>query len=116
MTSQDNSKAHWYAIFVRVTNISSSPKKPMPISINNSLLSMCLHLGIPKDDENRMQMLVDTGAAMNTGDLKYHLWVMSQCPDIVEDFLQSDKDTDYDVVHQLVALYLSEVPTTNDPS
>ena len=73
MTSQDNSKTHWYAIFVRVTNISSSPKKPMPISINNSLPSVCLHLEILEDDENRMQMLVNTGAAMNTGDLKYNL-------------------------------------------
>ena len=44
--SQIISKARWFAIFVRVTNISPSPKKPMPISINNSLPSVCLHLGI----------------------------------------------------------------------
>ena len=86
MTSNDNSKARWYTIFVHVTNILSSPKNSMPISINNSLPSMCLHLGILEDDENRMQMLVDTGAVMNTSDLKYHLWVMAQCPDIVEEF------------------------------
>ena len=54
MTSQDNNKARWYAIFVRVTNISSSPKNPMPISIHISPPSMCLHLRIPEDDENRM--------------------------------------------------------------
>ena len=113
-TSQPISKARWFAIFVRVTNISSSPKKPMSISINNSLPSVCLHLGIPEDDENRIQMLVDTGDAMNTGDLNYHLWVMSQCPDIIEEFLQCGKDTDYDVVHLLAAIDLSGVPTDDD--
>ena len=112
--SQIVSKARWFAIFVRVANISSSPKKPMPISINNSLPSVCIHLGIPEDDEHRMQMLVNTGAAMNTGDLKYHLWKISQCPDIVEEFLQCGKDTDYDVVHLLAALNLSGVPTNDD--
>ena len=103
--SQIISKTRWLAIFVRVTDILSSPQKPMHISINNFLPSEFLHLGIPEDDENRMQMLVDTGAAMNTGGLTYHLWVMSQCPDIVED---------YDVVHLLAALDLRGVPTNDD--
>ena len=114
MTSQDNNKARWYAIFVRVANILPSPKHSMPTSINNSLSSVCLYLGIPEDDENRMQMLVDTSAVMNTGELKYHLWVMSQCPDIVEEFLQCGKDTGYDVVHLLAVVDLSGVPTTDD--
>ena len=70
--SQIVSKARWFAIFVRVTNISSSQKNHMPISINNSLPSVCLHLGILEDDENRIQILVDTDIAMITGDLKYH--------------------------------------------
>ena len=65
----------------------------MPIKINNSLPFVCLHLGNPEDDENRMRMLVDTGAAMNTGDLKYYQWVMSQCPDIVDEYQQCVKDT-----------------------
>ena len=72
MTLQDNSKARWYAIFVRVIKISSSAKNAMPISINNSLPSTCLHLIIPWDDTNRIQMLVNTGAATNTGNLKYY--------------------------------------------
>ena len=86
----------------------------MPISINNYLTSICLHLGISENDENRMQILVDTGAAMNTGDLKYNLWVMFQCPDIIEEYLQCGKDTDYDVVHLIAALDLCGVPTSDD--
>ena len=40
----------FYAIFVHMTNISSSHKKPMSVSINNSLLSINLHIGNPEDD------------------------------------------------------------------
>ena len=39
---------------------------------------------------------------------------MSQCPDIVEECLQYGKDTEYDVVHLLVALDLSLVRTDID--
>ena len=34
---------------------------------------MSLRLGILEDDEHRMRILADTGAAMNTGDLQYHI-------------------------------------------
>ena len=43
-----------------------------------------------------MRMLFDTGAAMNTGNFDFHMLVMSQCPDIVDEFLQCGKDTAYD--------------------
>ena len=36
---------------------------------------------------------------------------MSQCPEMVDEFLQYDKYTDYDVVHLLVALDLQEITT-----
>ena len=47
-------------------NISSSPNIPRPISMHNYLLSISLHLGIPRYDENRMRILVDTSAVVNT--------------------------------------------------
>ena len=56
--------------------------------------------------DNGMRMLVDTGAAINSGYLDYHLWVMSQCPEMVAEFLQCGPDTDYDVVQLLAALDL----------
>ena len=52
---------------------------------------------------------MDTGFAMNTGNIDFHMWVMSQCPDIVDDFLQCGKDTEYDVVHLLAALDLEDI-------
>ena len=44
----------------------------MPISINNSLPSVYLHIESITDDENKMRTLVDIGAAMNTGNNAYH--------------------------------------------
>ena len=58
----------------------------MPVGINNSLPSVSLILGILEDDENKVRMLVDTGAAMNMGNCRFHMFVMSQCPDIVDNF------------------------------
>ena len=111
-THQDTQKtkeARWYAIFVYVNNVLSNPKKPMPIGINNSLPSVSLILGSREEEENKMRMLVDTGAAMNTGNIDFHLWVMSQCPDIVDEFLQCGTNTEYDVVHLLAALDIEDI-------
>ena len=33
-----------------------------------------------------MRMLDDTRAAINTGIFDFHIWVMFQCPDIVDEF------------------------------
>ena len=83
----------------------------MPIGIHNFLPSVSLILGSLEGEENKMRMLVDTGSAINTGNLRFHMWVMSQCPDIVDEFLQYGNDTLYDVVHLLVTLDLKNVDT-----
>ena len=91
-------RARFCAIFARVAHIFPSSQKPMPIPINKSLPSVCLHLGSVEDEENKMYMLLDTDAAMNSGNLTYHLWVMSQCPEMVGGFIQCGDGTGYDVV------------------
>ena len=78
----------------------------MPIPINYSLPSVCLHLGTVEDEDNKIHMLLDTGAAMNLGSITYHLWVMSQCPEMVGEFIQCGDGTGYDVVQLLAALDL----------
>ena len=83
----------------------------MLISINNSIPSVCLHLGTPEYDENRMRMLVDTESVMNTDNLLYNQWVISQCPDKVEEYLQYGQDMEYDVLYLPVAPDFSEVTT-----
>ena len=58
-------------------------------------------------EDNGIRMLVDTGAAMNSGHLDYHFWVMSQCPEMIVDFLQCGENTNYDVVQLLAVLDLN---------
>ena len=83
----------------------------MPIGINNALPSISLILGILEDEANKMRMLVDAGAAMNPGNFDFHMWVMSQCPNIVDEFLQCRKDTAYDIAHLLAALNFKDINT-----
>ena len=91
-----------------MANISSPPKKPMSISIKNYLPSINLHIGNLEDDENRIQIRVDAGAAMNTRSLEYHLWVIYQCLKMVEEYLQCGIDIVYDVVYLLATLDLKD--------
>ena len=91
-------KPRFSAIFACVNNLTSFSQKLMPIQINNYLPSIYLHLGLIEDEENKMRMLLDTGATMNSGNLNYHLWVMSQCPEMFDEFIQCEADTGYHVV------------------
>ena len=68
----------------------------MHISINNSLPSVHLNIGLLVNEQNKIRMLVDTGAAMNAGNLDYHKWVMSQCPIMMAEYCGAG--TEYDVV------------------
>ena len=61
----------------------------MYISINNFLPSISLHLDNPEDNENSIFVLVDAGATMNNDNLQYHLWVMNQYPEMVDDFFHN---------------------------
>ena len=99
-------RPRFFTISVLLSNISSPNQKPMPISINNSLPSVHLNVGLLVDEENKMRMLLDTSAAMNTGNLAYHQWVMSQCPSMVAEYLECGDGTEYDVVQLLAALDL----------
>ena len=47
----------------------------MLISINNSLLSIFLHLGLIEDEKNKKRVLLDTGTAMNYRNMSYYFWV-----------------------------------------
>ena len=78
----------------------------MSISIKNVLPSVCLNIGLIIDNENKMRMLVDTSASMNTGNAYYHLWVISQCPSMVAECVECGTNTEYNVVQLLAALDL----------
>ena len=53
-----------------------------------------------------MRMLLDTSAAMNSSNLTYYLWVMSQYSEMVGEFIQCGYGTEYNVVQLLATLDL----------
>jgi hypothetical protein len=60
----------------------------MPIRVDNSLPHICLRLG-PSDD-TALSVLFDSGAALSSGYLPYHLWIMREHPDLVASFERFD--------------------------
>jgi hypothetical protein len=59
----------------------------MPLRIDNGLPHITLHIGTPRLDETiGLSALFDSGAALSSGYLPYHLWVMRECPDLVASF------------------------------
>ena len=79
------------------------------ISINNYYPSISLHIDNLEDEEKCMHTLVDTGTAMNIGNLLCHLYVMFQCSVIVKEYLRYGKNTDYDIIQLLVVLDLNVI-------
>ena len=79
----------------------------MPIAINNSIPSIKFYLRLILEAEDCMRILVNTCAAMNTGNIDYYLWVMSQCPTMVAEHLKCDPNTKYDIVKLFATLDLN---------
>ena len=59
---------------------------PMPISIDNGLPHITFNLGAHPTRDPSLCGLMDTCGALNTGYLTFHLWLMSERPDIVAEF------------------------------
>ena len=76
----------------------------MPISINNRLPCVDFQVGIGVHHSLSLRMLVDSGAAMNTGHLKYHRFIMAQFSDIIEEYIECGPGTKYDLVKLKVAV------------
>ena len=56
-----------------------------------------------------MRMLLDTGTVTNAGNLTYHLWVMSEYPEMVGIFLQYDMSIEYHIIQLLAALDIDTI-------
>jgi hypothetical protein len=56
----------------------------MPIRVDNGLPRICISLGA--SDDTDLTVLFNSGAALSSGYLPYHLWVMRENPDLVASF------------------------------
>jgi hypothetical protein len=62
----------------------------MPIAIDNGLHQITVSLGSDPTLDPTLCGLMDTCGALNTDYLKFHLWLMSEWPDLVAEFISFD--------------------------
>ena len=92
-------KARNFPLFVRSlqNQVSTSPAlRPMPIRVDNGLPHLRLNLGLSSDAT--LSVLFDSGAALSSGYLPYHLWIMRENPDIVASFERFDDSNPFEPI------------------
>ena len=78
---------------VKTFSTSHVPKPalpPMPIAIDNGLPHITFDLGANASTDPTLCGLMDTCGALNTGYLLFHLWLKSERPDLVAEFISFD--------------------------
>lgn len=63
---------------------------PMPLDVDNGLPGIELWFGTSSENECCFICHMDTCAAMNTGNLTVHKWVMTTYPELVAEYIQFD--------------------------
>ena len=92
-------------ILVGVNNTSVDGSTPIPINIDNNLRCVDFKLGHEIDGKAiLLRMLVDSDAAMNSGNKHYHRQIMSQFPDIVAEYTECGPGTKYNLVQLKVVV------------
>lgn len=87
-----------------ILNHSQEHLRAMPLDVDNRLPGCQLRFG--KKEPNIISFLchIDTCAAMSTGNLTLHKWVMTTYPHIVAEYTQYDDSNPFDPIRLSVAL------------
>ena len=86
----------------------------MPLDLDNGLPGILIRFGTEDKNESSFVCLVDTCAAMNTGNLKVHQWIMTQYPEIVAEYVQYDDEQPFQPLKLECAV--KDIPTQDDLS
>jgi hypothetical protein len=70
----------------------------MPIAINNGLPHIEFNLGSDASLDPSLLGLMDTCGALNTGYLTFHLWLKSERPDLVAEFISFDDENPFEPI------------------
>ena len=86
---------------VKTFNNSHVPKPvlpPMPIAIDNGLPHITLNLGSNSTTDPALCGLMDTCGDLNTGYLLFHLWLKSERPDLVAEYIYFDDTNPFEPI------------------
>ena len=102
----DSPKGRGRIIVMTATILSHSQDRapPMPLTVDNKLPGCELRFGRSADDEVSFICHIDTCAAMSTGNLLLHQWIMSKYPSIVAEYIQYDDAEPFEPIKLAVAL------------
>jgi hypothetical protein len=70
----------------------------MPVAIDNGLPHVAVSLGSDAANDPTLSGLMDTCGALNTGYLPFHLWLMSERPDLVSEFHRFDDSNPFEPI------------------
>ena len=80
-------KQRLWVMSAHMLNTSGSREvRPMPLSLDNNLPAAVFRFGSTDTNEIPFSCHIDTCAAMNTGNLRLHQWIMTEYPEIVESY------------------------------
>jgi hypothetical protein len=90
--SIEDTSPHLFAAFVPIDHEQSETNHPLPVAIDNRLPHISIQVGGQQDPSgaHHLSSLLDTGAALNTGFLPFHLWFASMYPHCVADLIHCD--------------------------
>ena len=71
---------------------------PMPLDVDNGLPGIEMRLGTTDDTEVTFICHVDTCAAMSTGNLQIHEWIMTTYPEIVAEYIRYDDNNPFEPI------------------
>ena len=98
-SSQPNNFAQEYVQFLDLHTMSKVATRPMPITTRNELPHIKFSLkSKTNNDVIAFSMLYDTGAALNTGYLPYHMNIINKHPSIVARFEKFDGENPFDPI------------------
>jgi hypothetical protein len=94
-------KVKFMVQLVKTFSTSHVPKPvlpPMPIAIDNGLPHITFDLGADSTADPALCGLMDTCGALNTGYLLFHLWLKSERPDLVAEFISFDDTNPFEPI------------------
>ena len=80
----------------------------MPLSLDNDLPSALFRFGTSDDNEVPFPCHLDSCAAMNTGSLVLHQWIITNYPAIVQSYEQFDDSTPFTPISLACAIPSAE--------
>lgn len=99
-----SSRGRLFVMTAPILSHSEERCAPMPLTVDNKLPGCTLRFGKTEADEVSFICHVDTCAAMSTGNLLLHQWIMTKYPSIVAEYTQYDDNTPFEPIRLSVAL------------